>query len=135
VPPRRVHARFAPTAATPGRAREMVTQACREWDVEHLTSSAALIVSELVSNAVQHAGTDLVVTARFRGAHLRLSVRDDSSQAAAMVHDDGTPAGAMAVRGRGLRLVDMYATSWGSHAVEGGKIVWATLRAVSPGDR
>jgi hypothetical protein len=69
-----------------------------------------------------------------RGRHLHLSVRDHSRQAATMSDRDDRAA-AMAVRGRGLQLVDMYAASWGSHVVEDGKIVWATLRAVSPGGR
>ena len=36
----------------------------------------------------------------------------------------------IAMRGRGLHLIDVYAAAWGSMPTAGGKVVWATVRAV-----
>jgi anti-sigma regulatory factor (Ser/Thr protein kinase)/anti-anti-sigma regulatory factor len=127
-PRRRTGAHLAATPAAPGTARELVGDACRSWGVTHLTGSACVVISELVSNAVEHAGTDLTVTVALRGRYLHLSVQDGSTRPA--VQADAAEGGPLVpVRGRGLQLVARYATAWGSAPVPGGKTVWATLRA------
>ena len=123
--------RLPPTPAAAGQARALVAEACHLWHVEHLRGPATLIVSELVSNAVQHAGTDLQVNVALRRDHLHLSVRDEDPRPAARPDPEPDPA-RPAVRGRGLYLVESYATAWGSHANGDGKAVWATLRATPP---
>ena len=94
----------------------------------HLTGPATVVISELVSNAVEHAGTDLDVKVTLRGRYLHLSVHDGSPlpPVPVAVIENGP---LVAVRGRGLHLVAGYATAWGSTPVSGGKTVWATLRA------
>ena len=94
----------------------------------HLAGPATVVISELVSNAVEHAGTDLVVTVALRGRYLHLSVHDDSRQPPVPTAE-GKGGPLVPVRGRGLHLVAGYATAWGSAPVGGGKTVWATLRA------
>ena len=127
APPRRASLRLEPAPAAPARARRMITEACREWGVEDLTGPATLIVSELVSNAVQHAGTAMTVDASLRGECLHISVRDHHPQAPT-VPDPAPVDGPPTAGGRGLYLIDVYATSWGSHTAADGKTVWATLR-------
>lgn len=125
--PRRASLRLEPAPAAPARARRMITEVCREWDIDELTGPATLIVSELVSNAVQHAGTAMTVDASLRGDQLCLSVRDHDPQAPTV--PDPAPMDARpTVGGRGLHLIEVYAASWGSHAAGDGKTVWATLR-------
>ena len=83
-------------------------------------------MSEIVSNAVRHAQTDLDITVVLRRDFLILQVRDrslDTPRSPEIVPDSPHSEG-----GRGLRLVDMLATSWGSSVGEHGKTVWASLR-------
>jgi anti-anti-sigma regulatory factor/anti-sigma regulatory factor (Ser/Thr protein kinase) len=127
--PHRMTIRLAATPTAARSARVMITQACRSWQVEHLTEAATLVITELVANAVQHARTDLHVTAALRGEHLRLSVRDHSPQTTLPAAKDIATSNRLAPRGRGLRLVDFYSTAWGWHTGDGTKTVWATLQA------
>jgi anti-sigma regulatory factor (Ser/Thr protein kinase)/anti-anti-sigma regulatory factor len=125
---RRVDLHLQPTAEAPARAREMVEEACRSWQIEHLLGPATVVVSELVSNAVQHAGTDIAVTASLRGNYLHVSVRDGSPRIPVPVDlDDEGPD--LPDRHYGLYLVDVYTSAWGSTPTLDGKTVWATLRA------
>ena len=68
-----------PIAHTPRHARNIVTEACLRWDLAHLITPATLIVSELVSNVVEHARTMMTLTVALRGAHLYLAVYEGSS--------------------------------------------------------
>ncbi|MEV7230162.1 ATP-binding protein [Polymorphospora sp. NPDC051019] len=127
---RRTHARLAAAPQAPGRARELVDGACRSWGLEHVVDDAKLIVSELVSNAVEHAGTDIDVTVRCHRGLLRLGVADRSAVAPVPATRDGdgpAVAGPVALRGRGLPMVASQSRAWGVIPAPGGKIVWAAL--------
>jgi anti-sigma regulatory factor (Ser/Thr protein kinase) len=90
-----------------------------------LRSSAELLTSEVVTNAVVHAGTDMVVTVSVRPRGLRVEVADGSPDAVLLSSSPGSepePGG-----GRGLLLVQMMASGWGVEPVETGKIVWFEL--------
>ncbi len=110
----------APTA--PALAREVVVDACRTWGLTSLTEMAEILVTELVANAVQHAGTDARLTVRRGKRYLHLSVRDGSTAPPFRLSP-----GLSAASGRGLVLVEALAASWGSVPVKDGKVVWATL--------
>jgi anti-sigma regulatory factor (Ser/Thr protein kinase) len=104
--------------------RRLVTQACAAWSMPELAGDAALVVSELVANAVEHAGTDLVVLVSRRPDGVHIAVRDEDDRMPQMpVHDQETHP-----RGRGLQLIESVARSWGVMPTAGGKVVWATLR-------
>ncbi len=109
---------------SPGRARDQVHEACSEWGIEHVSDVARLVVSELVTNAVSHAGSDIEVDLSLRGPFLHVRVRDNSPAEPQLRREKETTLG-----GRGLRLVDLYANAWGYIRGCGGKVVWATLRA------
>lgn len=125
----RMTSRIGASAAAPSQARQLVSAACREWGLEELREPASLVVSELVSNAVQHAGTDMVIRLARRGALLHLSVEDGSRRPPHAGGAAEDPGGQASIRGRGLHLVDMYTSAWGSDITGEGKTVWATLRA------
>lgn len=111
-----------PIAGAPRHARTLVTEACTTWSLPDLIGPASLIVSELVTNAVEHAGTIMTLRISRRLRHLHLAVRDGSA-AEPKPHRPGfTEAG-----GRGLLLVEKIATHWGSMPSRDGKVVWATL--------
>ncbi|MGC0312588.1 ATP-binding SpoIIE family protein phosphatase [Kitasatospora acidiphila] len=111
-----------PRNETPGRARRLAGHALRRWGLEELAESTELMVSELVTNAVQHAKKP--VTLRLvRTSVLRCEVGDDSPalprRRRAGLHDE---------RGRGLELVAKCADGWGATRLGGGKVVWFEQR-------
>jgi hypothetical protein len=115
----RVSLPFEPASAHTGR--EVVCEACRDWDVTPHLGDAELVVSELVTNAVRHAAPPLRLTVSLRGAYLHVAVRDASARLPRQRHSDDTG-------GRGLSLVDIVTTAWGSTPAGEGKTVWAILR-------
>ena len=83
-----------------------------------------LIGSELVTNAVLHARTELTLTPERRGGRVRISVKDRSQAPATLRHYR-----ADALTGRGLGVVATLSDSWGISAAADGKVVWAELAA------
>ncbi|MGF1431558.1 ATP-binding SpoIIE family protein phosphatase [Kitasatospora sp. LaBMicrA B282] len=111
-----------PRNETPGRARRLAGHALRRWGLDELAENTELMVSELVTNAVQHAKKP--VTLRLvRTSVLRCEVGDDSAQLPRR-----RKAGPDEERGRGLELVAKCADSWGSTRLGGGKVVWFEQR-------
>jgi anti-sigma regulatory factor (Ser/Thr protein kinase) len=105
------------------------TPVARHWIAAHLrdlpadvSSCAALLTSELVTNAVLHAATPMCVTLHILPDRIRVDVADGSSSFPA-IKDYGRDA----ATGRGLTLFNTLASDWGVQAVEGGKIVWFEL--------
>lgn len=91
---------------------------------EELSEHAALVVTELGTNAMLHAGGIAAIRlVLVRGGRLRLEVEDTSSTPPSL-----TPGGTMS--GRGLKIVEALAERWGSQIRAQGKVVWAEL---SPG--
>jgi len=103
------------------QARNVVTQACIGWDLPDLVGPGSLIANELIANVVVHAGTMATLRLSLLPRHLAIAVRDGSAEAPVMRRDGDEP-------GRGLMLVEAMAASWGWLPLEGGKVVWATLR-------
>ncbi len=102
------------------------TPVARHWVAAHLrdlptevSSCAALLTSELVTNAVLHAGTPMCVTLHILPDRIRVDVADGSPTFPAIKE-----YGREAATGRGLTLFNTLASDWGVRAVEGGKIVW-----------
>jgi hypothetical protein len=117
------HLTAAPHA--PRTARRLVDRACRTWHLSHLQFSAQLIVSELVTNAVQHAGTDIAVTVTRRAERLHLIVSDkDHRMPKLPAPRHGKPAIS------GLHVVHAVAVRWGTVPTSDGKMIWATPRAI-----
>ncbi|MFI5845416.1 ATP-binding protein [Catenuloplanes sp. NPDC051500] len=109
-------------------ARSLVNDACTRWNLTALADDACVIASELVTNAVRHAGTPLQVTLAVTDGRFLLAVRDGSPLPAVPTQPDPHTPG-----GRGLLLVGEISQAWGSVALpDGGKVVWAALRADAP---
>jgi anti-sigma regulatory factor (Ser/Thr protein kinase) len=109
-------------------ARDLVTQGCRTWHQPHLLHDALLIVSELATNAVQHARTDFIVTVAHGDNRLHVAVRDGASEFPRPSGPVFTgPQASLDERGRGLRLVHRLAAAWGAMPARGGKVVWAAV--------
>jgi anti-anti-sigma regulatory factor len=71
VLPRRQQ-RFPPTPGSAALARHLVGTACVEWNLASLRRPAMLVASELASNAIEHAGTELDVSVAFTGVKARI---------------------------------------------------------------
>jgi anti-sigma regulatory factor (Ser/Thr protein kinase) len=113
---------LAPNPASVREARRFTVDTLRRWGRDDLTTSGALLVSELVTNAILHART-MVRLILERGADfVRVEVRDGSPIRPALRHH-----GLDATTGRGLALVSKLADSWGVDVDEAGKVVWAQL--------
>ncbi|MER7912347.1 ATP-binding SpoIIE family protein phosphatase [Streptomyces sp. NPDC096068] len=110
-----------PEDAAPGRARRLARRALARWDLEDLTDSVELLISEVVTNAVRYA--ERPVTLRLlRTDVLRCEVGDDSPQLPRQRRARDTDEG-----GRGLFLVNRLARRWGATRLSGGKVVWFEL--------
>ncbi|MBU7598411.1 ATP-binding protein [Streptomyces sp. P38-E01] len=101
-----------------------------------LGETLILLISELVTNAVVHAGCPAVLRILLPGpaqqASVRVEVADGSSVAPSPRCADGEDTG-----GRGLELVDGLADRWGWDAEGKGKRIWCELdqsRAPSLGE-
>lgn len=121
----------------PGSARALLRTALTEWAdlgfaiAERLAEDAVLVVSELITNAVVHAGTDVELTCRLEpetGACV-IEVCDHHPSRAPRDHDDGEEPCESAEYGRGLRLVAALSEAWGITHRAGTKTVWARLPA------
>ncbi|OKI19663.1 ATP-binding SpoIIE family protein phosphatase [Streptomyces sp. CB03911] len=116
------HWYLQPRHETPGRARRLAAHTLRRWGLEHLTESTELMVSELVTNAVQHA-TRPVTLSLVRTSRLRCEVGDDSP-----LLPRRRRAAPDEERGRGLQIVARCADRWGATRLGTGKVVWFEQR-------
>ena len=89
---------------------------------DDLRTSASLLISEVVTNAVLHASGPVTVEVLQRGSAYRIAVSDRSTTPPiekGYRADDAT--------GRGLHLLDCLAAAWGWKRTGTGKVVWFDL--------
>lgn len=105
-------------------ARHLVTDLLRVWRAPHDRDDAALLVTELVSNVVDHVAGEASFTLQLElsDGWLRVAVVDGSSVLPVVRELDSSQP-----RGRGLRLVQALAERWGCDEHDGGKRVWFDL--------
>jgi serine/threonine-protein kinase RsbW len=110
-------------------ARDEVGACCRHWQVDgEAIETAQLLVSELVGNAVRHAGGAHELAMDLTPSALRLSVAD-AYDSCALLPAAQPPE---SESGRGLWLVDLLASTWGCDPDgHGGKVVWCQLQTTS----
>jgi anti-sigma regulatory factor (Ser/Thr protein kinase) len=117
----RVRLAAGPTA--PAQARRQVQALIRAWDVPVDPDVAALLTSELVTNAIRHEpGPTITVAITCSSAELRVDVHDTSRRLPVLAD---VPADAEA--GRGLMLVLTLSADWGIYRDQAGKAVYFTL--------
>jgi anti-sigma regulatory factor (Ser/Thr protein kinase) len=109
-------------------ARHVTLDLLRAWGSPHDLEDAALLVSELIANVVDHVEGEALLTLELSisGEWLRISVADGSA-VRPVVRElrDQRP------RGRGMQLVEAIADRWGAEDHEGGKRIWFELRPPS----
>lgn len=115
------------TARSAGLARSLVRTALETWGLEHLSDTAALIVTELVSNSVTHTCTCTirVTVSRPSATFVRIAVADNSKTIPALRE----PTGDLDEAGRGLSIIEALTWRWGTDCLPAGKRVWGDLRS------
>lgn len=117
---------FAPELVSVREGRHFVRDTLEQWGLAEVVDDAQLCVSEIITNAVCHAGTELTVSIRCHG-ELTVEVHDGSAELVA----DATPtvesAPLDATSGRGLHIVSVLSRAWGVRSEPDGKVVWFQL--------
>ncbi|MBA9007261.1 ATP-binding protein [Thermomonospora cellulosilytica] len=141
-PARTERLRLAALPSAPGTARRFTTDLLNAWNLRALAADCGLVVSELVTNSVNHTGrpapTDyadlydhtpatIALQLSYTGAILLVEVWDHSEERPVRRHP-----GAAEESGRGLLLVEALTTAWGHcPAEQGGKVTWACWNTAS----
>jgi anti-sigma regulatory factor (Ser/Thr protein kinase) len=114
---------------SPGAARTLVQEALAakagvsgSGASADMVATAQVLVSELVTNAVLHADTPVVLHLRIDGKRVRIAVEDGSpAQPVRQSPSEDVSCG------RGLQLLDVLSSAWGWHYTGGGKTIWFEL--------
>jgi anti-sigma regulatory factor (Ser/Thr protein kinase) len=126
--PRRLLLKSEPEAASEAR-RQVQAYIC-SWKIAVDPHTAALLTSELVTNAIRHeAGEHVMVVITSGDGQLRVDVHDSSTCGPIPMR-----APAEAETGRGLMLVESMSSDWGFYWTVAGKAVYFTL-PIDTGDR
>jgi anti-sigma regulatory factor (Ser/Thr protein kinase) len=122
---------FPHSPASVSGARRFVLEAIEDESAS-ISEAAAIVVSELATNCVRHAGTGFTVDVETTPTRLRVAVSDEGG---------GTPAPRSPEpsepTGRGLLLVRELSDEWGiaSSGDRAGKSVWFTMALSAASDR
>ncbi|HEX4978147.1 MAG TPA: SpoIIE family protein phosphatase [Nocardioides sp.] len=114
--------RFPPHEHSVGDARRFVRDTLAGWGLDDVAELAVLAVSELVTNALVHAGTPSEVELDLGPETVRLSVRDSHPERTLELvagHPDADAEG-----GRGLLITAALAPTWGVRYTRTDKTVW-----------
>jgi anti-sigma regulatory factor (Ser/Thr protein kinase) len=117
-----VETQLAPDPISARAARQLIEAALTRWGDDDSTEVAALLTTELVTNAIVHARTDFALRVATDQGRLRVEVSDSSHDPPRLI-----PIGETEEHGRGLHLVDALSASWGVDWTAGGKVVWFEL--------
>nr|WP_199737127.1 MULTISPECIES: SpoIIE family protein phosphatase [Micromonospora] len=116
---------------TPAAARALVRSVLAEAGLSGLANEALLLTTELTTNAVEHARTELDIEVEADDTGLTVTVTDFASgpveELVVGVRNDASDLTEVAERGRGLLLVDHFASRWGTTYLPTGKGVWFRL--------
>ncbi|MGI5374601.1 ATP-binding protein [Streptomyces sp. CA-251387] len=123
---RRFRFELAAHPGSPAQARRLTRARLGGWSVcEDTCDTAALVVSELVTNAIVHTASEHIVCELHDGAELvRIAVRDEGC---APGEPHPLAARPEEEHGRGLLLIDALCHAWGVHEQGSGLVIWVDL--------
>lgn len=114
---------FPPSVMAPTQARRLIAREFTFWGLgADEVEAAVLVTNELVTNAVEHARTELELTVQLDGALIAIRVWDGSP-----TEPRHHPQDLSDLRGRGLQIVAALAFRWGWTPHAEGKTVWADV--------
>ena len=108
--------------AAPALARRFVGSVLAGWALADTFDDAPLVASELVTNAVRHAGGEVAVSISHGDSSLRVAVSDDSETVPVITALEYARRG-----GWGLNIVERLSAAWGLETSPRGKTVWCEL--------
>jgi anti-sigma regulatory factor (Ser/Thr protein kinase) len=118
-----VNATSLPQATSSARtARTFNRETLSSWELAHSYDDVALVVNELVANAVLHGQGPITLSLARRDHAVRIEVLDDSSA----LPEHRAPSETR-LDGRGLAIVAAIAQEWGATRNGHGKSVWAEV--------
>ena len=121
-------AAYEPEPAAAAAARRFVRETLCSWQLadrsSRLVDDAVLLTSELVTNAIVHAGTPLQVSCRLDGGEVEVAVQDRHPARGLGDPPAGGADDAERTNGRGLLLPAALASSWGVSYARTAKAVW-----------
>ncbi len=101
------------------RARTLLREAMSRSGAEHLVESAMVVLSEVVTNAFVHAGSEIRLRVWATADGVRVEVEDGAAHLPTRRHYAAT-----AGTGRGMQLMEELTDRWGAAARSTGKTVW-----------
>ena len=123
---------YAPSSVATARVR-LATDLREAGMMAAAIGDAALVLSELLSNAIRHAGPLPGCTVRvawtLAGGSLRVSVSDGGG----LTRPRAERSSVSALGGRGLAIVEHLSSNWGIRSSGGRMTVWAVLPAPGAG--
>lgn len=130
---RRFRFELAAHPGSPAQARRLTRARLTGWSVcEDTCDTAALVVTELVTNAIVHTASSHIVCELHDGDELvRIAVRDEGC-APGVPHQ--SPPRPDDEQGRGLLLVEAMCRAWGAQEHGPGLLVWAELARAADAD-
>lgn len=126
----RLHRVLAAHPSSVGTARRLVRAVLTDADRLELEEGATLVVSELVTNALVHAGTAIGLGLELSEERLRIEVDDGNPQLPSLRSHTS-----LTTTGRGLSLIEHLVDRWGVRPHSGGKVVWCDIGADPETDR
>ena len=114
-------------------SREWVEQTLNRWRLAEATEAVTHLVSELVTNSIEHAedGASVVVLLMYAAGMLRLEVRDRDPLNVPLLRNPSSEDPG----GRGLVIVKALSDRWGVKISDTGKSVWCELAIPRPASR
>ena len=122
-----VSERFPADLKSARTARRFVAGVLESWGCDELQDSAALLVSELVTNAVVHAHSTVELAVHLRPTRVRVEVIDMARE-----HVRRRDARDDEQSGRGMALIEALAVAWGIDTLLSGKSVWFEIERPAP---
>jgi anti-sigma regulatory factor (Ser/Thr protein kinase) len=118
-----VRLRLTCNPLTPGRARHEIAASLASLGCDQRIGDIELVISELVTNAVLHASSEVEVSVAVEREETTIEVSDQG---------EGSPVVATVAAddeyGRGLNLVQSLSEDWGTRRRPDGTTVWCRLR-------
>ncbi|MDT3399719.1 SpoIIE family protein phosphatase [Streptomyces sp. B1866] len=123
----RAAATFEPVGRSVASARTFVRDTLQGWGLTDIVDDAVVLTSELVTNAVVHAGTSAEVACVRSDTGVRVEVADRYPERELPLHASRRPGNPDREGGRGLLLCAALASRWGVEYTATHKHVWFQL--------
>lgn len=120
---------LSPVPESVAAGRQWSREAIADWKLDEVADVAAQLVSELVTNSVEHAQTEFV---RLMVIHAEATLWIDVGDDDAANLPARRQAGPDDIGGRGLAIIEAMSDRWGVSVTDSGKSVWCAIAVPRP---